>query len=211
MSENESFTDKVRGHAAEDDSPHAHQVPERRRWAEFLKHRWPTALGIAVAALIAFDLEIDAGSVSSLSALTMLMPVAYLGAAALDRRRFAWAVLLAGFAVLTVVPSTSGAVPLVGFLIVALVLLVVGVARGQLRRPGGLPLQTVGMLAFGSTVLVALYVDPNLGGYLVAFALLGHGAWDAYHFLRNRVVARSYAECCGVIDLLAGTAILVMA
>ena len=211
MTEKESFADKVRDHATDEDSPHAHQVSDRGRWVDFLKHRWPTALGIAVAALTAFDLEIDAGSVSSLSALSMLMPVAYLGAAALDRRRFAWAVLLAGFAVLTVVPSTSGAVPSVGFLIVALVFLVVGVARGQLRRPGGLPLQTVGMLAFGSIVLAALYVDTNLGGYLVAFALLGHGAWDAYHFLRNRVVARSYAECCGVIDLLVGTAILVMA
>jgi len=210
MTEMESFADKTRDHAT-DDSPHAHQPPGWRRWVDFLKHRWPTALGITVAALTVFDLEIDAGSVSSLSALTMLMPVAYLGAAALDRRRFAWAVLLAGFAVLTVVPSTSGAVPSVGFLIVALVLLVVGVARGQLRRPGGLTLQTVGMLAFGSIVLAALYVGPDLGGYLVAIALLGHGAWDTYHFLRNRVVARSYAECCGVIDLLTGAAILVMA
>ena len=201
MTDKKTPADRVRGHT--DDAPRAHG-----RWTGFLAHRWPTALGIAVAALTAFDLEIDAGSVSSLSALTMLMPVAYLGAAALDRRRFAWAVLLAGFAVLTVVPSTSGAVPSVGFLVVALVFLVVGAARGQLRRPGGLPLQTVGMLAFGSIVLVALYVDPNLGGYLVAFALLGHGAWDAYHFLRNRVVARSYAECCGVIDLLTGAAIL---
>ena len=137
MTDKESFVDKIRDHATTGDSPHAHQVLDRRRWADFLKHRWPTALGITVTALAAFDLEIDAGSVSSLSALTMLMPVAYLGAAALDRRRFAWAVLLAGFAVLTVVPSTWGALPSVGFLIVALVFLVVGVARGQLRRPGG--------------------------------------------------------------------------
>jgi hypothetical protein len=33
---------------------------------------------------------------TELAALTMLMPVVYLGAAALDRRRFAWVVLLAG-------------------------------------------------------------------------------------------------------------------
>jgi hypothetical protein len=37
-------------------------------------------------------------------------------------------------------------------------------------------------------------VAPELGAYLVAFALLGHAAWDAYHYLRDRVVARSYAE-----------------
>jgi hypothetical protein len=33
------------------------QAPERRRWIESLIHRWPTALGIAFAILIAFDLE----------------------------------------------------------------------------------------------------------------------------------------------------------
>jgi hypothetical protein len=94
------------------------------------------------------------------------------------------------------------------FLVVALAFLVVGVARGQLRRPGGLTLQAAGMLAFGSIGLVALYVDPDLGGHLVAFALLGHAAWDAVHYVRNRVVARSYAEFCAVFDLLVGAAIL---
>ena len=67
------------------------------------------------------------------------------------------------------------------------------------------------MLAFGSTALAALFLAPELGPYLVAFALLGHAAWDAYHYLRDRVVARSYAEFCGVLDLLVGAAILVMA
>jgi predicted PurR-regulated permease PerM len=67
------------------------------------------------------------------------------------------------------------------------------------------------MLAFGSTVLAALYVVyPNLGGTLVGIAILGHGAWDAYHYLRNRVVPRSYAEFCAVLDLVLGAAILFM-
>jgi hypothetical protein len=57
-------------------------------------------------------------------------------------------------------------------------------------------------------VLVALYVDPDLGGYLVAFALIGRAGWDAHHYLRDRVVARSYAEWCAVVDLLVGAAIL---
>ena len=51
-------------------------------------------------------------------------------------------------------------------------------------------------------------MDPDLGGYLVAFALIGPAGWDAYHYLRNRVVARSYAEWCAVVDLLVGVAIL---
>jgi hypothetical protein len=182
------------------------QTHPPRRWADVLKHRWPTVLGIAVAALTVFDLR----GGTELAALTMLMPVVYLGAAALDRRRFAWVVLLAGVTVLAAVPSTSEVVPSVGFLVVGLVFLIVGVARGRLREPGGLTLQTAGVLAFGSTVLVALYVDPDLGGYLVAFALIGHAGWDAFHYLRNRVVARSYAEFCAVLDLLAGAAILLL-
>ena len=211
MTDKESFADKVRDHATYDDSPHAHQVPDRGRWADFLKHRWPTALGIALAALAAYDLEIDAGSVSSLSALVVLLALVYLGAAALDRRWSAWVLLLAGLPLTNFIPSISGIDPSVVLLLAAApVFLVLGVARGLWRRPGGLPLQTVGMLAFGSTVLVALYVDPDLGGKLVGIAILGHAGWDAYHFLRNRVVPRSYAEFCIFVDLLLGAAILVM-
>jgi hypothetical protein len=87
-------------------------------------------------------------------------------------------------------------------------LVVLGVARGQLRRPGGLILQAAGMLGFGAIALATLYVDTGLGGYLVAFALLGHAVWDAFHYLRDRVVARSYAEFCGIVDLGLGVAIL---
>ena len=86
MTGKKSFADKVRDHAIDDDSPRAHQAPDRNRWTDMLMHRWPTALGIALAALTAFDLEIDAGSVSSLSTLVALMPLVYVGAAALDRR-----------------------------------------------------------------------------------------------------------------------------
>jgi hypothetical protein len=120
-------------------------------------------------------------------------------------------VLLAGLPLAFFIPSTSGIHPSVLLLVGAPVFLVLGVARGQWQRPGGLSLQTAGMLAFGSTALVALYyVYPDLGGKLVGIAILGHGAWDAYHYLRNRVVVRSYAEFCAVFDLLLGAAILFM-
>jgi hypothetical protein len=42
MAEKESFADKVRDHATDDDSRHAHQVPERPRWTDVVKHFWPT-------------------------------------------------------------------------------------------------------------------------------------------------------------------------
>jgi len=204
MIDNKHSTDEGRDHATDDRSPHAH-----RRWTGFLAHRWPTAVGIAVAALTAFDLRIDVESISFLSALVVIMPLVYVGAAVLERRRFAWVVLLVAIAALVLTQVLDLKINLVlVFLVVALAFLVVGVARGQLRRPGGLTLQTAGMLAFGATALAAFYVDPDLGGYLVAFALLGHAAWDAIHYVRNRVVPRSYAEFCAVFDLLLGAAIL---
>jgi hypothetical protein len=206
MADEKSLADRISEQTTTNDSHRAYQTSDWRRWTDVLLHRWPTALGIAVAALTAFDL--DDGT--EFAALTVLMALVYLGAAALDRRWSAWVVLLAGLPLAFFIPSTSGVVPSVILLVAALVFLALGVARGQLVKPGGLSLQTAGMLAFGSTVLVALYVGPDLGGKLVAIAILGHGAWDAYHYLRNRVVARSYAEFCAVFDLLLGAAILFM-
>ena len=154
------------------DSQHSQQTPNRRRWTDVLMHRWPTALGIAVAALAAFD--VDDGL--EFAALTVLMALIYLGAAALDRRWSAWVLLLAGLPLAFFIPSISGIDPSVVLLVAAPLFLALGVARGQTDKPGGLPLQTAGMLGFGSTVLVALYVDPDLGGKLVAIAILGHAA-----------------------------------
>ncbi len=205
MNDKKSLADKIGEQTTTNDSHHAHQKTSgRRRWIDLLKHRWPTALGIAVAALAAFDLD----NGTEFAALTVLMALVYLGAAALDRRWSAWLVLLAGLPLLFFIPWTSEVVPSVVLLVAALVFLALGVARGLLRKPGGLALQTAGMLVFGSTVLVALYVDMGLGGKLVAIAILGHAAWDAYHLLRNRVVSRSYAEFCAVVDFLLGAAIL---
>jgi len=57
MTEKEGFADKVRVHATGNHSSQAHQTPDRRRWTGVLEHRWPTALGVAVAALTVFDLR----------------------------------------------------------------------------------------------------------------------------------------------------------
>src|SRR5918997_4262608 len=110
------------------------------RWTSFLAHRWPTALGIAVAALAAFDLRDGL----EFAGLTVLLALVYLGAAALDRRWSAWVVLLVGLPVANFIPSIAGIDPLVVLFVAAPVFLVLGVARGLLREPGGLPLQTVG-------------------------------------------------------------------
>jgi hypothetical protein len=45
-------------------------------------------------------------------------------------------------------------------------------------------------------------VDPDLGRYLVAAGWFLHGIWDFVHLRADKVVARSYAEWCGVVDVL---------
>lgn len=191
------------------DPEHGHWAAGRG-WAGFLAHRWPTVTGIAVAGLSALDLKLDAGFISSFSALIVVITLVYVGAAALGRRA-TWAVLLAGLPLAFFVPPSSLVSPSVVLLGVAALFLAVGTARGRLREPGGLTLQTAGVLAFGTIALTALFVAPQFGAYLVAFALLGHAGWDAYHYFRDRVVARSYAEFCAVLDFLLGTAILIAA
>jgi hypothetical protein len=210
LTDEKRFTERIRNRATEE-SRLIGRASDRSRWAEVLKHRWPTALGVAVAGLNVLDLKVDAGFVSSFSTLVIVMALVYVGAAALGRRRISWAVLLAGLPLAFFVPPGSWVSPSVVLLGASALFLAVGTAQGRLREPGGLTLQAAGVLVFGVIALTALFVAPELGAYLVAFALLGHAGWDAYHYLRDRVVARSYAEFCGVLDFLLGTTILVVA
>ena len=209
--DNQGLVEQLGKQGIAGDTVAAQQTHEHRGWVEVLKHRWPTALGVAVAALTFFNEQVTVEFVSFVSAIVVLLGVIYVGAAALERRRAAWIILVAGFAVLTAerLLDWSGGAS-VFFLVSALVFLVLGVVRGQLRKGGGLPLQTIGMLGFGAIGLLALSVSPTLGGYLVAAALIGHAIWDAVYFWLNRVVVRSYAEFCGVLDLVLGVAILLM-
>lgn len=187
------------------------QVSSRRDWGDWLLHRWPTALGIAVVLLTVFGEEIDNRLVSFLAALIVVMPLVYLGAAVFARRSAAWLVLLVGLAlILPLRLFDLGIVPALGLLGIALALLVIGLVRDQWRNTGGLLLQTLGMIGFGAVGFAVLYVDLQWAGYLLAAALFGHAVWDAIHWWRDRVVPRSYAEFCGVFDLLLGMTILVM-
>lgn len=53
-----------------------------------------------------------------------------------------------------------------------LVYLIFGAACGQLRRPGLLTPQTAGLLGFVALALLALSLDPAVGHYVVAAAVL---------------------------------------
>jgi hypothetical protein len=55
-----------------------------------------------------------------------------------------------------------------------------------------------------------LSLSPELGAYPVAIALIGHAALDVVVWRARKVVARSLAEFCAVLDLTLGVAIVVV-
>jgi hypothetical protein len=181
-------------------------APDPMRALGAVLHRWPTALGIAVGTLTVADVSLAEG-IEVLSPLLIIMALVYIGAGALGRPRAAWAVLLG--ALPTLILLDGGEVAAVVLLAAAAVFLAIGAARGRIQQPSG-RLQVAGLAGFGAVALLALALDPGIARYLLAVGIIGHGLWDFAHLLRNRVVARSYAEFCGVLDLLVGMALLVL-
>jgi hypothetical protein len=172
--------------------------------APWLRRRLPTLGGIVVAALTAYGVTGGAELAPILAASGLV----YLGAAALRRPASAWPVFFGTFVVMTISKVIGGPDPTWIFLGLAVLFAAYGLARGAARPTHGLPVQALAMVVVGAAAAVTLLVDGDLGGYLVAAGLLGHAAWDAYHHWTNRVVARSMAEFCFVLDTLVAVAII---
>jgi hypothetical protein len=170
----------------------------------WFRRRLPTLGGILVAALTAYGLA----SGAELAPILAASGLVYLGAAALRRPGSAWPVFLATFVVMTVNKVAGGPDPTWIFLGLAVLFAAYGLARGAARPTHGLPLQLLAMVVVGVAAVVTLFVDGDTGGYLVAAGLLGHAVWDAYHHRTNRVVARSMAEFCFVLDTLIAAAMI---
>jgi hypothetical protein len=135
----------------------------------------------------------------------------YLGAAALERPAAAWPLFFAASAVITVARLLEDRFEATWVILAgAVALFIHGLLRGAGRPGHGLPLQTVALLGFGAAAGAALMVKPVLGAYLVAAGLLRHAAWDVYHHRTNRVVVRSLAEFCLVLDSALAVAIVIV-
>src|SRR5829696_3811025 len=88
MTDEQNAADRHRDQATDDDSPHAHQAPERRSWTDTtistLTARWPTVLAlIPVIVLGGADVELAPGPA--------VMAGIYMVAYALGRPAAAWA------------------------------------------------------------------------------------------------------------------------
>ena len=95
-----------------------------------------------------------------------------------------------------------------GLVACALAYLVIGWARGELRRPRVLWAQLAGVAAFGLVAGVALLVDPDVGRHVVAAGWLAHAAWDLAHFRAKLVVPTWYALACVVVDAFVGVSLV---
>jgi len=172
-----------------------------------LRRRWPTLAGLGFAALIAVDLM----SGVELAPVLAASAAVYLGAAALRRPAAAWPLFFATAAVITIARLLEDRFePTWVILAGAVALLIYGLLRGAGRPGYGLPLQTLGLVGFGAAAGAALVITPELGAYLVAAGLLGHAAWDVHHHRTNRVVLRSLAEFCLVLDAALAVAIVIV-
>lgn len=178
------------------------------RMARALARRWPTAVGV-----LSFVVTVGGGTlaeqVSGLGETLLFLPLLYLVVARLDRRGLSWPLLGVAFALIiglraADVPVAAVAVPLAAAALAWSVI-------GHVPHPATVRVQALGMVAFGAVGVAGLAVHPDLGIYLVAAGWFFHGVWDFVHLRLDRVVSRSYAEWCGVLDVLTAAQLLLLA
>jgi hypothetical protein len=182
-----------------------HQPPSDRAGTRVTRN-WPALAGLAIAAMSAYGIATGA----DVAAVVAASGFVYIAAAALGRPAAAWPAFGVAFVLIVVEKLVPAADPILLMSAVAAVLAVVGVARGLLRPGHGLPLQAAAMLVLAVVALLAAQAQPVPAGLLVAGALLAHAVWDAYHHRTGRVVVRSMAEFCGVLDTVLAVLVLVV-
>ena len=166
---------------------------------------WPSVLGL----LIGIGAGLGSNGVDVAWVVTIAAFV-YVGAAATGSAMAAWWWFLGTAPLITLGQIFDAPAGLTWAVVVIAALVAVwGIARGRWSDPGGLSLQSLAMVAFGAVSLLAFVVDTTAGGLLVAAGLVGHAAWDLYHHRTNRVVVRSYAEACLVLDVALAVMIVV--
>lgn len=171
---------------------------------------WPSVLGIGFATFVAWDLFTGEEHGQEMAAIVVASGLVYLAAAALEKPWISWPVFIGSVLVITLAK-----LGLIGFdatwpqLVIAGLFAAYGLIRGAMRPEGELPLQAIAMVGFGAVAVVALFVHPTAGAYLVAAGLFAHAAWDFHHHRANKAVVRSMAEFCFVLDVALGLAIVV--
>jgi hypothetical protein len=173
----------------------------RTSWA--IWRRWPAAVGLLGAALVALGSPDRETLVISL----LVALVCYLAAAAVKVRWVAWAAIPIASALVTA-GAFIGVDPWLVLVGASVVLIVVGVALRASRT--ALAAQSLALVAYGGVGLVALTLGPVVGAVLASLVLMAHAAWDVIHYRRNAVVPRSLTEACIFFDVPLGVAVIVL-
>ena len=179
------------------------------RWTHLL-NRWPTAVAIALT-LLTLDGEVTASAVEGYGEVLLLLAWPYVIGAQLEKRRAAWPLLAVGMTLIVALRIVNVVPVWIVLISAGGVLLAWGVASGRLRTSGTLRLQSLGLVGLAALSLMSLTVGPDVGVYLVAAGWFLHGIWDFVHLWLDRVVVRSYAEWCGVLDVLIAAELVFLA
>lgn len=185
-------------------------------WLRWAARRWPALLAIAIAGPGFLELDEPGGAEDQALGLgnsLILLQLGYVVLAKLERRWATWPVVLVGFGVVVAARALDVVAPVTVLSALALVVLTWSVIDGQLRREPELRVQAAALVAFAALALVGLAVlsnRPTLGTVVVAIGWILHGLWDFVHLKRDVVVARSFAEWCGVLDVLLGVQLILM-
>ncbi|MFI7699014.1 hypothetical protein [Nonomuraea sp. NPDC049480] len=176
-------------------------LPARKPWISAVRGLWPAALAVGMTAAT-FGGTGSPEKMESLAHVLVLLPLLYLVVAKLDRREASWPVLGILILPFIVLRALDVIPPSAVFGGLALAVLIWGAMDGQLRRPGPFRVQALGMAGFAAFAVAGLIADPELGRYLVAAGWFLHGVWDFVHLKLDKVVSRSYALWCGILDVL---------
>lgn len=165
--------------------------------------RWPTWLALGLVALILPDYEDGL----DLALIPGIASVGYLLMALLDRPGLTWILFVP---VTALVPLTRLFDLDVWWVFTAVTagLTVAGLVLGRLRRPDLRTMQAVVAAVLLGLAITAIGIAGDAGRLLVALALIGHAATDLVLWRANRVVSRSFAEWCGVLDLTLGAVLI---
>lgn len=178
------------------------------RMVRTLARRWPTALAVAMTVATAGG-DVD-GQVAGLGEALPFLSMLYVVTARTRRPRLAWPLLGAGFA-LIVGLRVLDLVPVAAVAVLLGVALLVWSATGGHAHRQDVRTQALGLVGFTALAVTGLAIDPEIGLYVVAAGWLLHGVWDFVHLKLDRVVVRSYAEWCGVIDVLVAVQLVLLA
>ncbi|WP_031487183.1 hypothetical protein [Streptomyces bicolor] len=191
-------------------TPAPHATADRPHPATMLKRRWPTALAVAFVALttLASGSQDLADAVGGFAETLPLLPLIYVVVHQIGKPRATWPVLGAGVVVVFALPLQDLVAPSTVLVALAAAVLAWGAAFGTPHGRATFGAQAVGALVFCGLALAGLAVDPDLGRYLVAAGWFFHGVWDFAHLRLDKVVSRTFAEWCGVIDVLVAVQLL---